>query len=379
MDYDACDLSIPPLVSWRRDWMLAGMCGGLYAVAAWLARSSTIQPEGLAVIWAGAGVLLGFLLVASRRAWIPILLVVYVVVAFLNLIWGNSVEVSLGSALANCLGPGVTAVAGLSVVGRVPRIDDRRDVSLLAGVVGITTAVTALLGAAVIHKGTGGAFWMIWEIWWLEDAMGILVLTPLVLEAHRLSTLGLFRWPRLERGALLSGFGVIVVSVWVFLLPPSMAPTHLARPFLLVPFVGYFALRFGSTGAVLSNAWLAVIVSTGLALHVGAFESYSFSNRAQALGAQLFLAVGGVTSLVAGAFAAEQRQLNADLQRTLDHVKTLTGLLPICSGCKKIRDDTGAWHALETYVMARTEAKFTHGMCPACIRMHYPEYTDDAT
>jgi AmiR/NasT family two-component response regulator len=73
----------------------------------------------------------------------------------------------------------------------------------------------------------------------------------------------------------------------------------------------------------------------------------------------------------------ELRRLNAELQRALDEVKTLRGLLPICSGCKKIRDDQGAWQPVERYVIAHSEAQFTHSMCPDCIRVYYPDIADE--
>ena len=57
----------------------------------------------------------------------------------------------------------------------------------------------------------------------------------------------------------------------------------------------------------------------------------------------------------------------------LGDVKTLTGLLPICAGCKKIRDCQGAWHQLEVYIRDRTGAEFSHGMCPACSAQWYPD------
>jgi AmiR/NasT family two-component response regulator len=68
----------------------------------------------------------------------------------------------------------------------------------------------------------------------------------------------------------------------------------------------------------------------------------------------------------------ELGRLNLDLQQALAEVKTLTGLLPICSGCKKIRDDKGYWKQIEIYIMQHTDAKFTHGMCPECIEKYYP-------
>ena len=56
-----------------------------------------------------------------------------------------------------------------------------------------------------------------------------------------------------------------------------------------------------------------------------------------------------------------------------DEVKTLRGLLPICSYCKKIRDDQGYWKNLEVYIATHSHADFTHGLCPDCGMKHYPE------
>lgn len=62
------------------------------------------------------------------------------------------------------------------------------------------------------------------------------------------------------------------------------------------------------------------------------------------------------------------------LQDAIEEVKTLHGLLPICCACKKIRDDEGYWHHVETYLQARTSADFSHGLCPDCAGNLYPEY-----
>lgn len=62
------------------------------------------------------------------------------------------------------------------------------------------------------------------------------------------------------------------------------------------------------------------------------------------------------------------------LQQALDEVRTLRGIVPICSNCKKIRDDKGYWNQVEKYVGDHTEATFSHGICPACAQKLYPEY-----
>ncbi len=62
-----------------------------------------------------------------------------------------------------------------------------------------------------------------------------------------------------------------------------------------------------------------------------------------------------------------------ELQRALEEIKTLRGILPICASCKKIRDDKGQWNEIESYIGARSEAKFSHGICPNCVRRLYPD------
>jgi len=79
--------------------------------------------------------------------------------------------------------------------------------------------------------------------------------------------------------------------------------------------------------------------------------------------------------------AEEQRRLlesqvkerTQELELALQDVKTLSGLLPICSHCKKIRDDRGYWNSVEHYIARHTDADFTHGICPDCYDSHFPE------
>ena len=67
----------------------------------------------------------------------------------------------------------------------------------------------------------------------------------------------------------------------------------------------------------------------------------------------------------------ELRRASADLAEALTDLKTLRGLLPICSHCKGIRNDTGYWQGVESYVMAHSDAAFSHGICPKCVKEHY--------
>jgi hypothetical protein len=70
----------------------------------------------------------------------------------------------------------------------------------------------------------------------------------------------------------------------------------------------------------------------------------------------------------------ERLDLIDELKEALADVKQLSGLLPICMHCKKIRDDQGYWNQLESYISKHSEALFSHGLCPACAKKYYPQY-----
>ena len=67
----------------------------------------------------------------------------------------------------------------------------------------------------------------------------------------------------------------------------------------------------------------------------------------------------------------EREQLITELQEALGNVKTLSRLLPICSSCRKVRDDEGYWNQIESYIKKNTEIDFSHGLCPECAEKLY--------
>ena len=70
----------------------------------------------------------------------------------------------------------------------------------------------------------------------------------------------------------------------------------------------------------------------------------------------------------------EKEKLITELQTALAEVKTLSGLLPICSSCKKIRDDKGYWEQVDVYIHKYSQADISHSVCPDCAEKHYPDF-----
>ncbi|MCD4755694.1 MAG: hypothetical protein K8R75_07815, partial [Deltaproteobacteria bacterium] len=64
---------------------------------------------------------------------------------------------------------------------------------------------------------------------------------------------------------------------------------------------------------------------------------------------------------------------NEELTKAIAEVKQLSGFLPICASCKKIRDDKGYWNQIESYISQHSEAEFSHSICPECAKKLYPE------
>jgi hypothetical protein len=73
----------------------------------------------------------------------------------------------------------------------------------------------------------------------------------------------------------------------------------------------------------------------------------------------------------------ELSTINKQLQTALENVKTLRGFIPICASCKKIRDDKGYWNQIEVYIREHSEAEFSHGICPECMKKLYPDLSGD--
>ncbi|WP_157452573.1 hypothetical protein [Chloroherpeton thalassium] len=68
-----------------------------------------------------------------------------------------------------------------------------------------------------------------------------------------------------------------------------------------------------------------------------------------------------------------EKKLSKELQEAINNIKVLEGMLPMCSVCKKVRDENGEWHDVADYIRNHTDAVCSHGICPECGRKLYPE------
>ncbi len=101
-------------------------------------------------------------------------------------------------------------------------------------------------------------------------------------------------------------------------------------------------------------------------------EKWNFAKKARLNMEQLEQLVGQRTEEL-NATLGERNKAIKELQSALDRIKVLSGLVPICANCKKIRDDKGYWNQIEEYIIAHSDAEFSHGICPECIKELYPD------
>jgi hypothetical protein len=145
--------------------------------------------------------------------------------------------------------------------------------------------------------------------------------------------------------------------------------------------IGYFV--FHPLVMLLSYLMTTQNTSLDTAIAVSAFDvlllSFSFNMLPWSLSFAFF---NGIIGFYFGVLKAEKMAREAlidDLQMALADVKILSGLLPICDWCKKIRNDEGYWQKIEVYLKTRTDFDFTHNICHDCAQKEFPELYSEPT
>ena len=190
----------------------------------------------------------------------------------------------------------------------------------------------------------------------------------------------LYRGDRPSETSLAAGMTVSAAVAFLFLALGIFA----ARPYS-----GIGELLFSPTlTSNVARRWLVGAAIFPLALGYVAVQLQQGGILDPATASALF--VGTVTVLLATAVVAESAASNrlegrrlelerervrlvTELGKALAEVRSLSGLLPICTHCKRIRDDEGGWERLEEYISERSEAEFSHSLCPDCLQKHYGE------
>ena len=272
-------------------------------------------------VWPPTGIALAALLIFGYRVWPAILVSAF----FVNLTTAGSIATSIGISVGNTL----EGLVGAYLVNRFAngrhafnRARDTFKLALLAAV--FSTMVSATTGVTTLSVG-GFARWAdfgsIWMTWWLGDAVGALVVAPLVL---LWSARPQVRWSArqiIEAAALLLGLGLVGLTVFGGLFPSTIRNYPLE--FLSIPFLIWAAFRFGPREVATAIGVLSAIAISGTLRGFGPFARSSPNESLLLL--QAFIAVTAVMTLALAAIVSERKQMEAQL-RTLVVSDPLTGL-----------------------------------------------------
>jgi integral membrane sensor domain MASE1 len=338
-----------------------------------------MSPAALPALWPPTGVLVAALIASERRRWAVIVpLGCGVMLLSLTAFHGRPVLASAGFAVAS----GLDAVLAAWVVRRSVRdtvaLDRLPHMAALVAAASLAPMVGGLLAANVLQAGLSSTPG-VWIAWWLAETIGILVASPLLLalfadDGPRLAALR--SWKTLETAVAFSAGALLTQAIFSGTIDPM-----LRVPAYILPFLLWSVLRFGPGGAAAAAFLVCFLVLENASQGRGPL---GLLNRTTAdvlsqTSADLVLRSQGAVATAAAAIlllasvvaerkrtAKERDRLLAELKQAMAEIKTLRGFVPICAWCHKVRDDHGSWHRLEVYLDARTDAVFSHSICPSC-------------
>jgi PAS domain S-box-containing protein len=274
-----------------------------YVVAAKLGLSLAVMAEQVSVVWPPTGVALVAILLVGYRVWPGIWIGAFVANATAN----EPIATAFGIAVGNTL----EAVSGAWLLRRITGFDNSlerlKDVlGLILLAAGISTTTAATIGVTSLCLGgvhPWSSFAALWSIWWLGDAMGNLVVAPVLLTAT-------FRRPTCSlRGfaeAVALSLGLVGVGLFVFNgRTPSDTAYH-SLAYTVFPFVIWAALRFGQRGTTVVTFTASVFAIWGALHGLGPFGSGPIHDRLISL--QAFMGIVAVTGLLLAAALLERRR-----------------------------------------------------------------------
>lgn len=266
------------------------------------------------LVWAPSGIALAALLLAGGRIWPG----VFIGALVANMITGAPILAASGIAAGNTL----EAVAGAYALTRVPdfhiRLDSLRDVialillsALLSTMISATIGVTSLYLAGLAPQANVAETW---RTWWIGDAIGALLVAPLILVWAAPPRKPLLT-RRLGEAAILV-LGLVVASLIVFILSVSRSGGPLGQAYVFFPLLMWAAIRFGQRGAITATVLVSGIAIVGTVWGRGPFIQPTLHTSLLAL--QTFMGITGATFLVLGASISERERSRQQLRGARD-------------------------------------------------------------
>ena len=338
-----------------------------------------MAPSSMSAFWFPTGVLVAALLLAEARRWAAFVLTASgAMLVSMTLVHGHPLIPSLVVSVMSGVDACVTAWLVRRTVGPAFALDRvPHALALVICAIGAPAIGGLVASGLLVNTGTLPVM-SVWRGWWLAEAIGILIAAPLAIAAvtDRQSFFKAARsWKALEVAIVLTAGAFLAEGIFAGTVDPLVRVPAYILPFLLWP-----VFRFGPFGASFASLILSFIALWHAGLGQGPWATPGELNLV--LRAQGGVAIASISILLLASVVAERKRvahergiLVAELQIALAEIKTLRGFIPICAWCHKVRDDAGFWQQLEMYLDARTDATFSHGICPSCAEEQHEELT----
>ena len=281
-----------------------GLVFFLYFAAGKLGLSAPFTSGNVSPVWPASGVALASVLLWGYEVWLAIALAAF----FVNFLSPIPTLSCIGIALGNTSSALVGGYLVRRFVNDRPSFERLRDVwGLMALGAAVAPMIAASIGATTLlltHVRAWSGFNTAWQVWWLGDAMGVLIITPILFLTRR-ELIRSFRTPAIvELLALL--FGLVVICLAIFGGRLGLGIKDDALAFLAFPFVIWAAIRFRTCGAAIATFLIAAISVWGTAHGNGPFAKHNPLHDAALL--QIFIGVTAITGLVLGALTTERTE-----------------------------------------------------------------------
>jgi PAS domain S-box-containing protein len=347
------------------------MLAGTYFVAAKLGLALAFSAEQVSMVWPPTGIALAAILLFGYRLWPGIALGAFLA----NVTANEPLATACGIAAGNTLEALVGAWLLRCIVGFEPSAERLQDVlGLIILAAGLSPVISATIGVTSLCLGgvhlraaqrtiEWSDFGSLWWVWWLGDAMGALVVAPVLLTW--VSARGPLPRRRLaEALALLAGLVVTCLTVFTGWITASLRDHSVA--YIIFPFVIWAALRFGQRGATMVTLVASSLAIWGTWHGFGPFATEVVQERMLLL--QLFMAVVAITALLLGAVVTERRRnerrlvLLHAISRTLAESATLAEATPriVRAICQNLAWPVGAIWQLDAKARALRCVKIWH-------------------
>ncbi len=343
----------------------------LYSSIVFLTSLFTFEPSSTPLFWPANAIILVIMLYATRlraiiylaSAGVSYFLYIYYFDAF-----GFSPSILLASSNMIEIASGYLLITyGASMPLQFNRLSGT--IELIGYGVILNSLIGATAGTFLMRHIWESTTFISWSIWFGTAAIGNLIILPLIISWFSPNKRRYNGKQKID--IILIFIACILVSLLIFTADKDQP---LIYPYFVFPILLFSAMRFDLRITSITFLIFIIISSICSSMAMGPFAMGEYYREIVLLRFQLFCGISIITVLIVSALQSERELLVNQLREAASQIKTLSGFIPICAHCKNIRDDSGYWNKLESYLQENSDAQLSHGICPECAKKYYGEY-----